>query len=240
MSDPITITIDEDKTLSALHGTPKEGDTSDLDRKLILMMHDFPGHKSAHDNLYGELEDILNAKGFHTLRFDFLGCGESSGEQEIFSLRQAKISLDALKEWAAHNKYKEFTFISNGLGSIAAILNMEISVKCQVMLWPGLNPKLLGETLPKIDKSLAELPFIKALPSLKLAPHFQDVTMPILILHGTEDDRYPISQLDLARKHMTSKRIEITTFHDGAHGLPALNHRKSMFYHITQFIEKYA
>ena len=64
--------------------------------------------------------------------------------------------------------------------------------------------------------------------------------MPTLILQGVRDEITPIETLDLARGHIRSKRLEITTFHDGEHGLHKLNHRKSMFFHITQFIEKFA
>ena len=236
MHEPITISLENDKTLSAIYSKPEDSEQSELKRKLVLMLHDIPGDMHAHSDLYGRIEDNLNGLGFHTLRFDFLCCGDSSGSLENFSFQQAKISLDGIKEWAEHSGYKEFVIISQGFGSMAAIMNMGKNLKCQVMLWPALNPQMLQDTLSGVE----ELPFIKNLHTLKFAPHFQDVTMPVLILQGSDDERYPISQLDLARKHMTARRIEITTFHDAGAGLPNENHREAMLFHISQFIEKYA
>jgi len=255
MSEPISISFKDGAELSAILSKPKEGGLIDLERKLIIMVHGFPGHKSTQNNLYGDLEFILNDKGFHTLRFDFFGCGQSSGEEHEFTLKSARESLSAVKEWATNNAYQEFIFISEGMGTICALLEMELNLTCQIMLWPALDPPALAKTLygsDNIPKEALEdgripvgdykigLPFVKELVQTNLRGAFQNVTMPVLILHGSSDELHPIGQLDLARKYMTSKRIEITTFHDGLHGLPSPNHRKSMAFHITQFLEKFA
>ncbi|NCT41267.1 MAG: alpha/beta hydrolase [Alphaproteobacteria bacterium] len=255
MSDPITIALDDDKIISAFHGQPREDAVLKRKQTLVLMMHGFPGDKSSHNNIYGELEFILNHKGFHTLRFDFYGCGKSSGSEEDFSLNRARVTLDIVKEWAESSGYKRLIFISEGLGCAVALMNMEINLACQVMLWPALDAQHVAKTLFGADNISLEakqngyvslgdhkagLGFISELSKTNLKPLFQDTTMPVLIMHGVDDNLYPVEQLDLARQYMTSKRIEIMTFQDGAHGLPALNHRKSMFFHITQFIEKYA
>lgn len=58
-------------------------------------------------------------------------------------------------------------------------------------------------------------------------------------MHGAQDKVSPIEQLDMFRACAGHRRVEITSFQDGTHGLPQENHRKSMFFHIRQFIEKY-
>ena len=255
MSNSITINVNDQENLTAIHKKPAEQSLADLDRKLVLLIHGFPGHKAGHSDLYADLEFILVDKGFHTLRFDFIGCGESSGEQQDFTLSKAKESLNAIKKWAKKNGYKEFVFVSEGLGSTIAILNMEINVTCQVMLWPGLDPQYLAKSLFQADKITNEskktgyamqghnrigVTFMKELFKTNLKPLFRDINMPVLIMHGSADDRYPVEHLSIARQEMVSKRIEITTFHEAEHGLPELDHRKSMFFHITQFLEKFA
>ncbi len=131
---------------------------------------------------------------------------------------------------------------------------MGLGVVCQVMLWPALNLPYLAksyfqsETIDEsakkdgfvlLDHNRIGLDFIKELQTIALGNYMRDVSMPVLILQGSDDDIFPMQQLDIARKYMSSKRIEITTFHDGGHGLPAENHRKMMFYHIQQFLQKY-
>ena len=81
--------------------------------------------------------------------------------------------------------------------------------------------------------------FLEELEKIDLIYALREIHAPALIMHGVRDKKIPVSCLDLARAHMRSKRIEITTFHDGEEGLTQLNHRKAMFYHIQQFVEKY-
>ncbi|MFK7840457.1 MAG: alpha/beta fold hydrolase [Bdellovibrionales bacterium] len=255
MSESIIITLDGNKHIAALYGQPFQATSNERRTKLVIMAHGFPGDHNAHDNLYGDLESLLNDAGFHTLRFDFFGCGQSSGTSKDFSLQTVKASFDVLKEWAEHNGYKEFVFVSDGLGSVFSILNTDDRLNCQIMLWPGFDPQYLAKSLFQKDapsqKSLERgyicdgkynisLSFIDSLSKLKIVPYLKHQTMPVLIMHGAQDDLFPIKHLDIAKRNMSSKRIEITSFHDGGHGLPALNHRQSMFFHITQFIEKYA
>ena len=157
--------------------------------------------------------------------------------------------------WAQNNGYEEFVCISEGLGTIIGLLNLPLRVKCQVMLWPGLNPNALATKLFNGDNIEDEwrkigytihhdhrigVQFIDELREANIAPSFRDLNMPLLVLHGASDERYPISDLNHIRKRASSKRIEITTFHDAGCGLPQPEHRESMFFHIGQFLEKFA
>jgi pimeloyl-ACP methyl ester carboxylesterase len=255
MSENTKIEIEGGASIKTVHKKPRQDSTDEMARKLVVMIHGFPGDAASHNNLYGDLEFILNDKGFHTLRFDFLCCGESAGNTKDFTLSTAKQTLDVIKAWAQDHHYEEFIFISDGFGSLIALLNMEINVTCQVLLWPGLNPQYLAKHIFKIDEITETdrkfgyithgdhhigIQFIDQLNKLNLANYFRDITMPVLIMHGSADEIFPIEHLNIIRQRASSKRIEITTFHDAAHGLPELKHRKSMFFHILQFLEKFA
>jgi len=256
MSDTITIPVSDQYVLSGNYQRPTEQGLAERDNKLILFIHDFPGNKAGHNDLYTDLSTMIGDLGFHSLSFDFLGCGESSGDQSNFTLAgSVKESLDAIHKWAKGNGYNEFVYVSAGLGTSIAILNAGTDVTCQIMLWPGLDPAYLaknlfnseyiGEEWKKVGyiiqgEDCIGIPFIKELERIDLAPSLENMTMPVLIMHGSADDRYPVDHLSIAREGMPSKRIEITTFHNAEHGIPDLTHRKSMFYHITQFLEKYA
>ncbi|HBR68520.1 MAG TPA: hypothetical protein DEA55_03995 [Rhodospirillaceae bacterium] len=220
---------------------------------LAIMAHDFPGHKAGNNDIFADIELLLVEKGFHTLRFDFRGCGESDGARESFTMSGAMEDFQQVMHWGRDQGFRNYILIGEGLGASLAALNCDIDVKALVLLWPALDTKLYADNVfgepdqearqkGYIEKNgcRASMGFLEELKKANLIKGLQDVRAPTLILHGAEDEILPIEQLDLARKHMRSDRIEITTFHDGGHGLRKLNHRKMVFYHITQFAEKYA
>ena len=233
MPDHIHIKIDDTHYLYARYRTTRERALANREKSLVVFIHGFPGDHTAHDDIFGGLEHVLLDVGFHTLRFDFLGCGKSSGEASDFSLRSAKISFQAVHDWAAENGYEELIYVSEGLGSTLGVINMGLNVTCQVMLWPGLDPQYLAQQTFQPTQ-------IKGLVDVNLNPMLKDVSMPVIIMHGSADDKYPVDHLNIARKHMSSKRIEITTFHGGGHGLPRPSDRNAMFFHVTEFLEKFA
>lgn len=228
-------------------------DTPETGRTLILMSHGFPGHKSAHEDFFGDLETSLAASGHDTLRFDFRGCGESDGLEENFTITSACDDFQSVLNWCRREGYSQFIFLGAGLGACIAAINIELGVKAFVMLWPVLEPKLYfkhyiskAEMAPnnkpyaEIDSHRVGLDFIKELKDLDIVKNLKELYCPTLIMHGSDDDIVPAIQLDLARGFIPARRIEITVFHDGTHGLPDPSHRKAMLYHIKQFVHKYA
>ncbi|GJL85898.1 MAG: hypothetical protein DHS20C02_16730 [Micavibrio sp.] len=217
------------------------------------MAHGFPGHKAGNNDLYGDIEFLLTEKGLHTLRFDFRGCGESEGEPEDFTMSSAIEDFQNVLYWGRDKGFKNYILIGDGLGASLAVLNAERSVNGLILLWPVLDLKAYSQAVfgkPSVEDKKKDyiefdgrrvgLGLLREMEKVDMARGLSEVRAPTLILHGAEDKIVPVSQLDLARKHISADRIEITTFHDGEHGLQKLNHRKMMFYHITQFIEKYA
>lgn len=222
-------------------------------KTLVLMVHDFPGHKSSYDNFFGDVEEALTQAGHDTLRFDFRGCGESDGQEENFSLVSAGDDFNSVLHWCRREGYSQFIMVGAGVGAAVAALNIDLAVKAFIMLWPVLEPKLYfksyiakalmaegGKPYAEIDSHRVGVEFIKELKDLDLVSNLKEIYCPTLIMQGSEDEIVPAVQLDLARGFIPARRIEITVFHDGAHGLPLPSHRKAMLYHIRQFVQKYA
>lgn len=232
------------------HGDP---DAPEARKTLILMSHGFPGHKSANGDFLGDLEVLFATQGLDTLRFDYRGCGESDGKEENFTIQQAQDDFQSVQLWCRREGYSHFVFIGEGLGATLAALNMGLDVKAFVMLWPVLEPKMyfrhyLAKAVPSPDgKAYAELDghrigneFIQEIKDMDIVQNLKEIYCPALIMHGSEDTIVPPAQLDLARGFIPARRIEITVFHDGDHGLTDPAHRKAMLYHIQQFVQKYA
>lgn len=221
---------------------------------LVIMIHDFPGNKGGHNDLYADLEHRLQKKSIASLRFDLRGCGESDGREEGFTLSSACEDIQQVLFWGKEQGFKNFIYLGEGLGASLALMNIAMDVRALILFWPVLDPKDYAENhisshLKKHSSIRAAFEynghalgpaFLKELRTSDLGYAMRETFCPTLILHGAQDDKIPVSQLELARQQIQAKRIEITTFHDGGAGLPQLNHRKALFHHSMQFIQKYA
>lgn len=255
MAQNVKILAGEKTYIHGSYSRPTEDSLAEMEELLIIMLHGFPGDKNAQGNLFHDLEFLLRDKGYHTLRFDFRGCGESDGRSEDFNLTSAGEDYANIISWAWEKGYKRFLTIGEGLGAVIPVLYPKEEVFAGVMLWPFLDlpriakttyrPEQIEEQWIKAgyilkDDQRVGISLIKEMQGMNMPVRLRETKVPILVMHGAEDEISPIDQLDLLRAHAASRRVEITSFHDGTHGLPALNHRKTMYYHIQQFIEKYA
>lgn len=255
MSEDISITAGYDHKIAANYAKPTETSSANRERLLVIMVHGFPGHKEAHEELYPQLQLQLTAKGFHSLSFDFRGCGASDGEHEDFSFTRAKEDFGYITDWAEKLGYERFMIIAEGLGAALALKYLGKKATCFVLLWPMLDLPAIASSIfeaGEIEEEWRKAGFkiihdhrigVKLLDEMKannMKEIIKTLGKPILTMHGAQDTISPIEQLDMLRASAGVRRIEITSFHDGTHGLPQLNHRKTMFFHIFQFLEKYA
>lgn len=226
-----------------------------IDRLLVIMVHGFPGDKNACNAVFGDFENAAGDKHYNTLRFDFRGCGASDGQSEDFSLYSAAEDLRAVLGWAKGKGYKRFVFIGEGLGASLALMNGPPETLCYILLWPMIDLPLIAGHVFKVDTFQEEwkkngyvlqgdrrigVPFLQQLQKANMDKVLKCIGKPLLIMHGAQDEISPIEQLEMFRANAGNRRIEITSFQDGGHGLPQVNHRKSMFFHMRQFIEKYS
>ena len=254
MPNTIRIPIGDTQNIQALHSKPEEDFSEAKKKLLVVMVHGFPGSKHAHQNIFSDLEAVIGDKGYHCLRFDFRGCGESDGHEENFTLKTAQEDLQCVLSWARDQEYERFIFVGEGLGAAISLLNAPWESRCFVFLWPMLDlPRIAKyrfqthdidaacekEGYMALENHRVGLDLIQDLQKTSLLDTLKDFDKPVMIMHGARDTLSPIQQLDLARMNLKSRRVEITTFHDGTHGLPQTNHRKTMFFHIMQFVEKY-
>lgn len=209
---------------------------------LALMMHGFPGNKTAHGDFYAEIEYALESDGIDTLRFDFRGCGQSEGKVEDFSLATAGDDLEAVLSWARIQGYRNFFYIAEGMGAPVALMNLRPNLRALAFLWPALDPrhtatirKALASGEEIIGQALRDE--LKAYnPTLSV----RDIGLPLLAQHGEADREIPPVQIELLRRHAVSdKRIEITTYENGTHGLPDPKHRRASIHHLSHFLRRH-
>lgn len=244
MAEEILIDTPSGEKISALAGKPVDPAAQQPgERTLVIMVHGFPGEKNSHNDIFGGLERVLTESGFHTLRFDFRGCGASDGRSEHFTLDTACDDLHVILKWAKKQGYKRLAYVAEGLGVSAALLNLPANLAFMILLWPVLDPKMLFEQSLADDKDAAmqgiSLALIDSLQKADTSGGLLKLNVPLLILHGAQDKQVPIAQLDLLRQHFRGPRAEITTFEDGEHGLLATAHRQMVFHHTRLFAGRY-
>lgn len=220
---------------------------------LVIMAHHAPGgHRSAENDIFGDLEHHLAHDGFDTIRFDFRGCGTSPGQVEDTCLASLAADLKAVHQWAEDEGYKNIVHLGDGIGALAVLLNADERVRAFVLLWPVLKPRdsyfaegfakmndtaagtieLMGERVSvRLLRELYDLDIRKALAALR---------QPILVQTGENDPHIPVSQTDPLKKYaVNTRRIEITSYEGGTRGLRQLQERKTLFYHTRQFLKRY-
>jgi uncharacterized protein len=255
MVESIRIPAGEDEWLDSLFQTLEDSDLEISDRILVIMIHDYPGgHKSSNNDLYGDLEHFLEQDKFDTLRFDFRGCGESDGQSENFTFQTARQDLQAILLWARKAGYKSCVFMAEGFGNCIAMMEQHEDLRAFIMLWPMLDPKgsWLKSYMEKVPDESSEEGFVvvgedrvgklflRQLHECDMAKYIAKIDVPVLIQHGSRDENTPIEQLNILRSHIqSSRRVDITSYESGGHGLRQLNERETMFRHIRHFLKHY-
>lgn len=252
MKQKIYIQTKDEERMVAYHSHPDDSTPAVAGGTVIMMVHDFPGNTSSYDKLFDDLSENLVKRGFHTLSFDFAGCGESEGQEKNFSLEKACVDFRNVLGWSKGQGYENYIYIGAGLGATLSILNYQKYVSGMVMLWPVLDLnghaelhfKNLADESEDVGFAVRNghqigFDFVKELEDIDLSDKIAKITEPVLIMHGAEDEVVPIDHLDVIREHASGRRLEITSFQDGNHGLTQSNHRHALAYHINQFVERY-
>ncbi len=234
-----------------IHETPDE-DENTGPATLVIMAHHAPGgHRSAENDIFGDLEHHLAHDGFDTIRFDFRGCGTSPGRVEDTCLASMKADLAAIHKWAADEAYEKIVHLGDGIGALAVLMNPDERVKAFVLLWPVLKPRdcYLSEGFVKMHDGPETIEILGENISVRLLRELYDldirkelgaIRQPILVQTGENDPHIPVTQTEPLKKYaVNARRIEITSYEGGTRGLRQLQERKTLFYHTRQFLKRY-
>ncbi len=240
--------------LAAVLSEPEKTLSSIKNDRLVIMVHGFPGDKDAHGDFFGFLNNIFDAQAIPTLRFDFHGCGQSTGRTQDFSLSSAQHDLQGVFSWAEKEGYSRIIVVGEGLGAWLTLANMTKNIEMMFLFWPVMNPAAFGQSnfpMPGIEK-LSDLSgfkvfserniglrLIKELSETKI-PVVPELNIPVMVQHGVQDDIVPVDQLDILKEKIIAPRLDLTSYQDGEHGLTDPRHRQMIAYHMGQFLERYA
>lgn len=259
---PIKIPMPQDGYVNGLYEPPsmlvetKQPHGGDRRLSCIIMMHGFPGEDmNTHNALFPLLATRVAPHGFATMRFDFRGCGGSSGMSKDFTLNKGLSDLRKTMDWLRNQyKFTQFILVSSGLSChIALQAFMPNLVTALVMICPNINPlasdlswmKGVHEDHQAQKQGFVErdgikygLALINEVNILNVTPLLESVTCPTSVQYGTKDSQAPAGQIELLKDYMINSRLDMGVFHEGTHGLEDKAMRQTMLLNMEQFLKK--
>ena len=178
----------------------------------VILVHGF-GVTKEEGGMFDEFTEILNKKGFAVYRFDFSGCGESEGAYSQTSLskmrddlkvilnfvkQQPKVDVSKIGIWA--QSFGTPTTISLQPDVQAIVLTGSISRPqdtSKVLFGDGYNPNGISVRKYRDGREIKMgAQFWGDLKEYNLLEDIKNIKCPILFLHGSEDEKIPLSQME--------------------------------------------
>jgi len=203
----------------------------------VILCHGFSGDKTGKYRLRVRIARELCKNGFAVLRFDFSGHGDSEGEMEDVSINRElddlECAINFLKKQPEINR-ERIGIVGHSFGGEIVILetakNKEL--KAVVLLAPVVDPKLnkLMDGRFEENLALAEKQGFSERASHKIKKQYymdvqkfkplievKKINAPLLVLHGTADDKVDIpGSAELIKNANEPKKLVIidTADHD--------------------------
>lgn len=181
--------------------------------RFAVLVHGGPGGvKEGPVALYVDIAEHLAGQGIASVRFDFLGVGESSGAYENMTITRQAVELDAVIDHISE-KYSphHVALVGESYGATASILALRRDrYSCLVLLWPAIwllektfapyvTPEKLA--LARTQGYIEEEGERIGLTFLEEVLQISDVSsglagtlVPVLFVHGEADQEVPFQQ----------------------------------------------
>ncbi len=185
MEKPVTIDVGKD-TVSGLISVP-----SKEPRCFAVLCHGLLSSKDSHK--YKVLSKRLSEKGIPALRFDFRGCGESSGSLLSTTLSTRVEDLMACIDYMERFFPRKALVMGSSLGGVVASIacSRRNDIKA-TSLWAtpahfrDINRKKINGRFPPIGDR-----FVEELRSYSINLYAKNLKRP-LIIHGSDDEIVPV------------------------------------------------
>jgi dipeptidyl aminopeptidase/acylaminoacyl peptidase len=181
-----------------------------------LFLHGFGGTKCEAHRMFVKTARALAARKIGSLRFDFRGAGDSSGDFEDITIRSqledALVALDFLRKQPRTNALRIGVLGMSTGGAVAAhMVGRDKKIKAAV-LWsavaegtgildelstPESVASLAQSGLADYEGNLVGLPFVRQFAEMKPLREIAKSKCPVLIIHGSRDERVPVQHAHL-------------------------------------------
>ncbi|HEY9410476.1 MAG TPA: alpha/beta fold hydrolase [Jiangellaceae bacterium] len=227
------------ETLGLVYTQPQAAAT-----RLVVMVHGGPGgSKEGPAGLYVDLADLLAAQGIASVRFDFLGVGESSGRYEDMTIDRQVDELRAVVHDAqARFAPSSLAFVGESYGATSvSIVHREVGASALVLLWPALwllDGTFASYVVPdKLERAERDgfiveegarvgLDFLRQVLDVgDVSGSLDGTRVPTLLVHGDHDGEVPFRQSLCAAELLAGHR-RVVIVPEGDHCLERPSERE--------------
>lgn len=191
----------------------------------IILVHGFGITKEEY-GMFNTLAKNLSVAGFLVYRFDFSGCGESEGNYSETSLSKLKSDLSKILYFVQSQPKVDNSrigILGRSFGT-ATIVALKPEIKCLVMMGSIAHPKEIFEKLfgkgynpdgistrIKHNGAITKVKsqFWKDFENYNLLESIKKIHYPILFIHGSEDDKVPVSEAEYYFKNANEPKEKI-------------------------------
>ncbi|MGD1934422.1 MAG: alpha/beta fold hydrolase [Candidatus Phaeomarinobacter sp.] len=194
----------------------------------VIFIHGTPGSAGAWEDYLADVPD-----GFEYVAVDRAGFGASGPDDAVPSLQAQAEAIAPLVDDVA----TPVIVVGHSLGGpVAATLGLlrPDRVKALVIVAGSLDPALeeihfmqpIGEwwgvrhVLPRMIRNANRELLVLEKELLALQPQLGDLTMPVQIIHGTDDNLTPFENVPYMEEHFTSAPLTVTILDGQNHFLP--------------------
>lgn len=191
---------------------------------VVVIVPGFSGDRIGRSYHFVEFGRRLNALGIACVRFDHAGCGESTGDQTLYSMRTVERDCLAVGEYVADDPRFDHTrlgIVGSSLGALGGVMMAARYRAKGLLLWAPVCdlPGLTAQAAPReyIEKVLDEIGFapykgvrmgptyFDYLAHLDPDEHLTTYRGPVFIAHSRNDESVPIEHahqfVELCRRH---------------------------------------
>ncbi len=221
-------------------------------RKLVILAHGFTGDLNGPDDLFKKLSEILQDLDYTVLRFSFWGTKPSSGEFEDMTVISETSDLEKIVAYANNLGYKEIWLLGESLWWTIIANAYCKSLKFMIFWYSAfelndtdlndifLNPSAKKELSAKWYVSFKNYKvwkdFISEIPKLSVYNKLNEISCPVLLVHGDSDIEVPLAQSEKAYSLLVGKK-ELKIIHWAWHCFR--NEHEEAIEITTNFIKKY-
>lgn len=208
MEKNITIPMGEQRIAAVLHIPAHTGDAK---HPVVVICHGFIGSKVGQHRIFVKTARELCRAGFAVLRFDYVGCGESTGEYEDVTLQQQIKETIGVLDFVAALPFIDndaIMLLGHSLGGCiaATVAGLDKRVR-KIVLWsPVAQPLadivgIVGEGIYKACLQDAGVHyqgfalgagFFHSLAQVFPLENIKDFKGDVMIIHGTSDAETPL------------------------------------------------
>ncbi|WP_371409340.1 alpha/beta fold hydrolase [Micromonospora zamorensis] len=238
--------------LAAVVATPTTGSP----QRMVMMLHGGPGgQKDGPADLYVDLAAHLGAAGIASVRFDFRGCGESTGSYRDMTIARQVEDLRAVRSFV-DGRYQPtaWALVGESFGATVGLAGFDPAYRAVVLLWPaiwlldGAFESYVSEDnisaarrdgYVDLDGEQIGVAFLDELQDVQdVSAPLRGSSTPVLFVHGEADGEVPFGQ-SVRAADLVSGPHKVVGVPDGDHCLEEPQERDIVYRETVTWLREY-